>query len=253
MPNRSPIIGAYVAPSWQMTAEAQREFINKALPDFGPPDYVHFEDGYHSNKRLIERNEGRKLDQLLQAGDHLVVTHFDHLGRNDLDSLQTIEQFADRGVIVHVLKIFGYRFDVDTPQDRVVLKILIGIAKGPRDKVSRRTKEIYAHLLATRGYVQLYPAFGERVEVVNGKRRIVPWPYEQRWANQCWHWRHNEGWSWAEIEDELKRRRVKGPKGCRWGKKRISKAIMRSEMPFPWQPLAVPSAPLPAATSDSAA
>ena len=49
---------------------------------------------------LRERPEGRRLFDLLRAGDVLVVRWVDRLGRNYADVTEVIRQFMARGVVV---------------------------------------------------------------------------------------------------------------------------------------------------------
>ena len=49
--------------------------------------------------RLAERPEGRRLFDMLRAGDTLVVRWVDRLGRNYADVCDTIREFMRRGVV----------------------------------------------------------------------------------------------------------------------------------------------------------
>ena len=59
---------------------------------------------------LRERPEGRRLFDMLRAGDTLVVRWVDRLGRNYADVTDTIREFIRRGVIVRTV-INGLNFD----------------------------------------------------------------------------------------------------------------------------------------------
>ena len=59
---------------------------------------------------LRERPEGRRLFDMLRAGDTLVVRWVDRLGRNYADVTDTIREFIRRGVIVRTV-INGLTFD----------------------------------------------------------------------------------------------------------------------------------------------
>jgi putative DNA-invertase from lambdoid prophage Rac len=50
--------------------------------------------------RLAERPEGKRLFDMLRAGDTLVVRWVDRLGRNYTDVVDTIREFMRRGVII---------------------------------------------------------------------------------------------------------------------------------------------------------
>jgi putative DNA-invertase from lambdoid prophage Rac len=60
--------------------------------------------------RFAERPEGRRLFDMLRAGDTLVVRWVDRLGRNYADVCDTIREFMRRGVVVKTV-INGMTFD----------------------------------------------------------------------------------------------------------------------------------------------
>ena len=53
--------------------------------------------------RLQDRPQGRRLYDMLRAGDVLVVRWVDRLGRNYQDVCDTIREFMQRGVIVRTV------------------------------------------------------------------------------------------------------------------------------------------------------
>src|SRR5687767_14135046 len=60
--------------------------------------------------RLAERPQGRRLYDMLRAGDVLVVRWVDRLGRNYQDVCDTIREFMCRGVVIKTI-INGMTFD----------------------------------------------------------------------------------------------------------------------------------------------
>jgi DNA invertase Pin-like site-specific DNA recombinase len=79
------------------------------------------------NATLKERPEGRRLFDILRAGDTLVVRRVDRLGRNYGDVCDTIREFMRRGVVVKTV-INGMVFDGSTkdPMQMAVRDSLIG-------------------------------------------------------------------------------------------------------------------------------
>lgn len=53
--------------------------------------------------RLADRPEGKRLFDMLRAGDVLVVRWVDRLGRNYADVTETIREFMRRGVVVKTI------------------------------------------------------------------------------------------------------------------------------------------------------
>jgi putative DNA-invertase from lambdoid prophage Rac len=63
--------------------------------------------------KLCEREQGRRLFDMLRAGDTLVVRWVDSLGRNYTDVVDTIREFMRRGVIIKTV-INGMTFNGST-------------------------------------------------------------------------------------------------------------------------------------------
>jgi putative DNA-invertase from lambdoid prophage Rac len=95
--------------------------------------------------RLEERPQGRRLFDLLRAGDTLVVRWVDRLGRNYEDVCDTIREFMRRGVVIKTV-INGFTFDGATkdPMHKAVRDALIafmaalGQAQAEASKLAQR-------------------------------------------------------------------------------------------------------------------
>lgn len=74
----------------------------------------------------------------MQAGDTLVVTHLDRLGRNLHEMVVTISDLAERNLNLQVL---DPAFDTGRRQDRIVLDIMTSLAEWERDLLAARTRE----------------------------------------------------------------------------------------------------------------
>lgn len=76
---------------------------------------------------LKDRPEGKRLFDLLRAGDTLVVRWLDRLGRNYADVTDTVREFIRRGVIIRTV-INNMTFDGTTtdPMQQAVRDALIG-------------------------------------------------------------------------------------------------------------------------------
>lgn len=92
--------------------------------------------------RLAERPQGRRLFDLLRAGDTLVVRWVDRLGRNYADVCATIRAFMSRGVIVRTV-INGLTFNGATtdPMQQAVRDALIGFMAALSQAQAEATKE----------------------------------------------------------------------------------------------------------------
>ncbi|TXN41464.1 recombinase family protein [Methylobacterium sp. WL30] len=95
--------------------------------------------------RLADRPEGRRLFDMLRAGDTLVVRWVDRLGRNYADVTETIRELMRRGVIVRTV-INGLTFDGATkdPMQQAVRDALIGFMAAMSQAQAEATKEAQA-------------------------------------------------------------------------------------------------------------
>jgi putative DNA-invertase from lambdoid prophage Rac len=90
---------------------------------------------------LAERPEGRRLHDMLRAGDTLVVRWVDRLGRNYEDVCGAIREFMKRGVIIRTV-INGLTFDGATkdPMQQAVRDALIGFMAAMAQAQAEATK-----------------------------------------------------------------------------------------------------------------
>jgi DNA invertase Pin-like site-specific DNA recombinase len=94
------------------------------------------------NTRLADRPEGRRLFDILRAGDTLVVRWVDRLGRNYQDVCDTIREFMRRGVIIRTV-INNLTFDGSTtdPMQQAIRDALISFMAATAQAQAEATKE----------------------------------------------------------------------------------------------------------------
>jgi len=92
--------------------------------------------------KLADRPEGRRLFDMLRAGDTLVVRWVDRLGRNYADVTDVIREFIRRGVIIRTV-INGMVFDGTTkdPMLMAVRDALIAFMAAMAQAQAEATKE----------------------------------------------------------------------------------------------------------------
>jgi putative DNA-invertase from lambdoid prophage Rac len=92
--------------------------------------------------RLCEREQGKRLFDLLRRGDTLVVRWVDRLGRNYDDVVDTIQRFMKKGVIIRTV-INGFTFDGSTkdPMQKAVRDALIGFMAAMAQAQAEGTKD----------------------------------------------------------------------------------------------------------------
>lgn len=106
--------------------------------------------------RLAERPGGKRLFDMLRAGDLLVVRWVDRMGRDYQDVTDTVREFMRRGVVVRTV-INGMTFDGSTtdPVQRAVRDALIGFMAAMAQAQAEATREAQragiAHAKAKKG------------------------------------------------------------------------------------------------------
>lgn len=84
-----------------------------------------------------ERNGFAKLLDKLEAGDMLIVTKLDRLGRNAMDVRATVEQLEATGVRVHCLALGGV--DLTSAAGKMTMQVINAVAEFERDLLIERT------------------------------------------------------------------------------------------------------------------
>lgn len=109
------------------------------------PDRCFVEHGVGGKVPALSREQFKRLNDRLSAGDILHVVKLDRLGRDMLDVVSTIDNFIKRGVAVNVI---GLGVLDNTPQSRLTLSLLAAISEFERSLISERTKSKLAQLKA---------------------------------------------------------------------------------------------------------
>jgi putative DNA-invertase from lambdoid prophage Rac len=86
----------------------------------------------------IGRKEFAKLLDRMEAGDVLVVTKLDRLGRNAMDVRQTVEALSLRGVRIHCLALGGV--DLSSSAGKMTMQVIAAVAEFERDLLIERTQ-----------------------------------------------------------------------------------------------------------------
>ena len=105
-------------------------------------DDVVFDNGVSGvATRLAERNQGKRLFDMLRKGDVLVVRWIDRLGRNYSDVVDVIREFMRRGVVIRTV-INGLTFDGATkdPMQEAVRDALVGFMAAMAEASAEATK-----------------------------------------------------------------------------------------------------------------
>lgn len=85
-----------------------------------------------------QRSGFQKLLDRLEAGDTLVVTKLDRIGRDSIDVQQTVRFFVERGIRLVVLQLGN--LDLTSPAGELMVKVLAAVADFERDLITERTQ-----------------------------------------------------------------------------------------------------------------
>jgi putative DNA-invertase from lambdoid prophage Rac len=77
------------------------------------------------------------LRHKLEAGDVLIVTKLDRLGRNAMDVRVTVESLSAEGIRVHCLALGGV--DLTSPAGKMTMGVIAAVAEFERDLLRERT------------------------------------------------------------------------------------------------------------------
>ncbi|MCG8991742.1 recombinase family protein [Laribacter hongkongensis] len=102
------------------------------------PDFVFVDDGISGSAHTSQRPAFARMESLLRAGDRLIVTKLDRIGRDAIDVQETIRRLAAKGVAVHVLALGGT--DLTTSAGKLMLTMLAAVAEMERDLIRERTQ-----------------------------------------------------------------------------------------------------------------
>lgn len=86
----------------------------------------------------MERKGFARLVDRLEAGDILIVTKLDRLGRSSMDVRSTVERLANEGVRVHCLALGGV--DLTSPAGKMTMGVIGAVAEFERDLLIERTQ-----------------------------------------------------------------------------------------------------------------
>jgi putative DNA-invertase from lambdoid prophage Rac len=86
----------------------------------------------------MERQGFKKLVDRLEAGDVLIVTKLDRLGRNAMDVRATVEKLDGMGVKVHCLALGGV--DLTSAAGKLTMAVISAVSEMERDLLIERTQ-----------------------------------------------------------------------------------------------------------------
>ena len=116
--------------------ENQREQIAQAGYSVDPQRFI--EEKVSGSVTASQRPGFQKLLDKLEAGNTLVVTKLDRLGRDSIDVQQTVTLFQERGIRLVVLQLGN--LDLTSSAGSLMVKMLAAVADFERDLIIERTQ-----------------------------------------------------------------------------------------------------------------
>lgn len=118
------------------TTENQVQEISSAGFEIQPQRCI--EETISGSTSSSERKGFNSLLDRMEAGDVLVVTKLDRLGRNAIDVQSTVQLLEGKGIKVHCLALGGV--DLTSPAGKMTMTVLAAVAQFERDLLIERTQ-----------------------------------------------------------------------------------------------------------------
>jgi putative DNA-invertase from lambdoid prophage Rac len=96
------------------------------------------DDGVSGTKEAFSRPAFAEMLSVMKAGDVLVVTKVDRLGRRVLDTAKTVQALKDMGIGVKVIQFGG--MDITSTAGKFMFTMLSACAEMERDMLIERTR-----------------------------------------------------------------------------------------------------------------
>lgn len=94
-----------------------------------------------TENHFLTRRGANKLYKTAKCGDHIFFSELNRAFRSTRDALNTIDLFAQRGVILHFSK---PRVDMSTPEGRFMVTVMAAIDEMEADRIGERTRACFA-------------------------------------------------------------------------------------------------------------
>lgn len=149
---------------------------------------------------LIQRRQGRLLNEILQPGDHVAFVRMDRAFRNVRDLNETRELWELRGITIHFV---DQMLDLSTANGKMLANVLVSIAQWESDIKSERMVEVFKQLKADGRLAQGPPPAGFK-RINKGKKKKITVPNREQWpiVRLISLLRH-KGISWPQISDRV--------------------------------------------------
>jgi putative DNA-invertase from lambdoid prophage Rac len=168
---------------------------------------------------LFSREQGGRLETLLEPGDHVVWAKLDRAFRSVVDGAATLAGLGKRGIFVHSLDL---GLDTSTAVGRCICTVMLAFAELEREYASARTRDALRQKRAAGLPYGRHTPIGYR-RVGRGRiGRFVPDPVERAQVEEICRLRQ-AGLSYEAIVWRLAK--LHRPNGHRWNRNSVRMAV----------------------------
>lgn len=186
---------------------------------------VLIDGGISGGKPLGDRPEGRKLADMVDAGEvqAVIITKLDRGFRSTVDCLQTVQAWEKGGIALHICDMGGSAVDTTSPAGRFMLTVLVAAAEMERGRIRERCNE-GRRARKSQGYRIGEIPFGwdlgegGRLVKVDSEQEII-----QRVRSL-----KAKGWSFRQIAEDLNRDGLRTKKGAAWTHVQVASVYRRA-------------------------
>ena len=167
-----------------------------------------------AGKAMAKRRGGARVLQQINGGlaDAVVGLKLDRLFRNCRDCLNTVEDWDNLGVAMHLVDLGGQAVDTYSAMGRFFLTVMAGAAEMERNLISERTQAAMDTLKEQGRYRGGEPPYGFRTDQAG---KLQPDPDEQEMIDTAKRLREL-GLSYRKIGAALTERDMQPRNGGKW-------------------------------------
>lgn len=185
------------------SAEHQRAVFERLGAEGGEEYRVWIDSDVSGEKPMRHRPQGKRMWDLVQPGDMVVVTKLDRGWRSVEDAAHTLKVLRQMGIR---LKILDAPVDVSTDEGEMMFHMLANFAQYDNRLRGRRVRDGFAH----RRKSGLPYGISRPLGWKRRGNKYVELPEERAIADLCAEL-YAEGHCWNAISRELHRRRITKP------------------------------------------
>lgn len=178
-----------------------------------------------SRRPLLDRPRGRELDEVLVAGDHVLIAKLDRAFRRLADFAIVLERWQARGVYVHLLDI---GVNTSTLSGKLIADVMASVAAFESGRIAERIREAKAAMREQGRSTNGRAVIGYRTI----RSKLIPDISARRVARRITRMR-KQGRTTRQIAAVLNQRCLLTCEGRRWTAQAVWRAERAAKHEFP--------------------